>query len=238
MRIGPSPAWLTERLEAAGVRPINNIVDVTNYVMLEMGQPMHAFDLPRLGGGRLVIRRAAAGETLQTLDGVQRTLDQDMLVIADAERAAAVAGVMGGRDSEIHEGTTRMVLESAYFHPPSVRRTSKRLGLKTEASIRFERGGDVNAPPAGIARAAALFEQIGAGKAVGPVIDRYPVRREPARIALRAGRIGRLLGQEVPAASVPGLLEPLGFVLEPTSGRVDGHGADLSRRRRARSGPD
>jgi phenylalanyl-tRNA synthetase beta chain len=218
VRIGPSPAWLAERLEAAGVRPINNIVDVTNYVMLEMGQPMHAFDLPRLGGGRLVIRRAAAGETLQTLDGVQRALDQDMLVIADAERAAAVAGVMGGRNSEIHEGTTRMVLESAYFHPPSVRRTSKRLGLKTEASIRFERGGDVNAPPAGIARAAALFEQIGAGKAVGPVIDRYPVRREPARIALRAGRIGRLLGQEVPAASVPGLLEPLGFVLQPTSG--------------------
>jgi phenylalanyl-tRNA synthetase beta chain len=217
VHIGPSPAWLVERLEAAGVRPINNIVDVTNYVMLEMGQPMHAFDLQRLGGGRLVIRRAAAGETLQTLDGVQRTLDQDMLVIADAERAVAVAGVMGGRDSEIHEGTTRMVLESAYFHPSSVRRASKRLGLKTEASIRFERGGDVNAPPAGIARAAALFEQVGAGKAVGPLIDRYPVRREPARIALRAGRIGRLLGQEVPAAAVPGLLEPLGFVLEPSS---------------------
>jgi phenylalanyl-tRNA synthetase beta chain len=212
--IGPSPAWLAERLEAAGVRPINNIVDVTNYVMLEMGQPMHAFDLERVRGGKLVIRRAAAGETLQTLDGVQRTLDQDMLIIADAERAAAVAGVMGGRDSEIHDGTTRMVLESAYFHPPSVRRTSKRLGLKTEASIRFERGGDVNAPPAGIARAAALFAQIGAGRAAGPLIDRYPVRREPARIRLRAERIGRLLGQDVPPAAVPGLLQPLGFVLE------------------------
>ncbi len=164
-----------------------------------------------------MIRRAAAGETLQTLDGIQRTLDQDMLVIADAEGAAAVAGVMGGRNSEIHEATTRMVLESAYFDPLTVRRTSKRLGLKTEASIRFERGGDVNAPPAGIARAASLFEQIGAGQAVGPLIDRYPVRREPATIELRTARIGRLLGQEVPAAAVPGLLQPLGFTLEESS---------------------
>jgi phenylalanyl-tRNA synthetase beta chain len=218
VRIGPSPAWLAERLDAAGVRPINNIVDVTNYVMLEMGQPMHAFDLQRLRGGRLVIRRAAPGETLQTLDGVQRAFDEHMLVIADGDRAVAVAGVMGGRDSEIHEGTTRMVLESACFHPPSVRRTSRRLGLKTEASIRFERGGDVNAPPAGIARAAALFEQIGAGRAVGPVIDRYPLRVEPARIALRASRIGRLLGQDVPAEAVPRLLQPLGFVLEEAPG--------------------
>jgi phenylalanyl-tRNA synthetase beta chain len=218
VRIGPSPAWLAERLEAAGVRPINNIVDVTNYVMLEMGQPMHAFDLQRLRGGRLVIRRAEAGETLQTLDGVQRTLDPDMLVIADAERAVAVAGVMGGRDSEIHEGTRRMVLESAYFHPASVRRTSRRLGLKTEASIRFERGGDVNAPPAGIARAAALFEQIGAGGAAGPMIDRYPVRRDPARIALRVDRVARLLGRDVPAPAVPGLLQPLGFVLDEAPG--------------------
>jgi phenylalanyl-tRNA synthetase beta chain len=216
VRIAPSPAWLADRLEAAGVRPINNIVDVTNYVMLEMGQPMHAFDLARLRGGKLVIRRAAAGEALQTLDGVQRTLDAEMLVIADAERASAVAGVMGGRDSEIHGATTRMVLESAYFHPPSVRRTSKRMGLKTEASTRFERGGDVNAPPAGIARVAALFEQIGAGRAIGPLIDRYPVPHEPSTIELRTERITRLLGQPVPAASVPGLLQPLGFTLAQT----------------------
>jgi phenylalanyl-tRNA synthetase beta chain len=165
-----------------------------------------------------VIRRVAAAESLQTLEGVQRTLDQDMLVIADAERAVAVAGVMGGRDAEIHEGTTRMVLESAYFHPASVRRTSRRLGLKTEASVRFERGGDVDAPPAGIARAAALFDQIDAGQAVGPLVDRYPVRHEPAWIELRTDRIARLLGQDVPAAAVPGLLQPLGFVLEEASG--------------------
>ena len=220
VRIGPSPAWLTDRLEAAGVRPISNIVDVTNYVMLEMGQPMHAFDLDRLDGGRLVIRRAAAGETLRTLDGVERTLDADMLVIADESRAAAVAGVMGGRDTEIDQQTTvRMALESAYFHAPSVRRTSKRLGLKTEASIRFERGGDVEAPPRGIARAAALFEQIGAGRAIGPLVDRYPSPRQPAQVALRAERIARLLGTDVPESEIPRILGPLGFGVRGERGR-------------------
>jgi phenylalanyl-tRNA synthetase beta chain len=217
VRIGPSPAWLAERLEAAGIRPINNIVDVTNYVMLEMGQPMHAFDLARLEGGRLVIRRAAARESLTTLDGVERRLDADMLVIADAGRATAVGGVMGGSTSEIHAGTTKMVLESAYFQPASVRRTSKTLGLKTEASTRFERGGDVEGPPAGIARAAALFEQIGAARAIGPIVDRYPSPRSAVSLSLRAARITRLLGQAVPSEDVPGLLEPLGFTLTPTT---------------------
>ena len=233
VRIGQSPAWLARRLEAAAVRPITNIVDVTNYVMLEMGQPMHAFDLERLRGGRLVIRRAASGEKLRTLDGVERTLDAEMLVIADAERASAVAGVMGGRESEIHDGTTRMVLESAYFHPVSVRRTSKRLGLKTEASTRFERGGDVNAPPAGIARAAALFEQIGAGRAVGPLVDRYPVVHEPVTITVREERIARLLGRPVRWPVATGLLSALGFVLENVPGgcrvTVPSYRVDVSR---------
>jgi phenylalanyl-tRNA synthetase beta chain len=211
VRVGPSPAWLAERLEAAGVRPINNIVDVTNYVMLEMGQPLHAFDLTRLEQGRLVIRRANPGETLRTLDGVERTLGPDMLVIADGRRAAAVGGVMGGRDSEIDAATTRMALESAYFHPPSVRRTSKQLGLKTEASIRFERGGDIESPPLGIARAAALFEQIGAGLPVGPLIDRYPSRRRAVEVRLRSEQIERLLGVSVPARDIPRILTPLGF---------------------------
>ena len=211
VRVGPSPAWLAERLEAAGVRPINNIVDVTNYVMLEMGQPMHAFDLDRLDGRRLIVRRARPGETLRTLDGVERTLDEDMLVIADAARATAVGGVMGGRDSEIGPSTTHIALESACFQPASVRRTSKRLGLKTEASIRFERGGDVAAPPAGIARAAALFERIGAGRPAGALIDRYSSPRPAVGVALRADRIARLLGQRVPSADVPRILEPLGF---------------------------
>ena len=216
--IGSSPSWLARRLEAAGVRPINNIVDVTNYVMLEMGQPMHAFDLSRLSGSRLVIRRARAGETLRTLDGIERTLDDRMLVIADEDRARAIGGVMGGRDSEIHSATVRIALESAYFSPPSIRRTSKLLGLKTEASIRFERGGDIDAPPRGLLRAAALFAQIGAGAAAGPLVDRYPAPRQRLQVPLRLDRIGRLLGVRVPAPDVPRILAPLGFDIRERDG--------------------
>jgi phenylalanyl-tRNA synthetase beta chain len=211
VRIGPSPEWLRDRLDAAGVRPINNIVDVTNYVMLEMGQPMHAFDLDRLAGGAIVVRRARPGERMRTLDGVERTLDAEMLVIADAERSSALGGVMGGGDSEISDRTTRIALESAYFHPPSVRRTSKRLGLKTEASTRFERGADIEAPPVAIGRAAALFSQLGAGHTVGPLVDRYPAPRPARQVMLRASRIAVLLGQSVPEADIARILEPLGF---------------------------
>jgi phenylalanyl-tRNA synthetase beta chain len=223
INVGPSPRWLVDRLDAAGIRAISNIVDVTNYVMLELGQPMHAFDLERLAGRALVIRRARPGERITTLDGVERTLDPEMLMIADAERPSAVGGVMGGRDSEIGPKTRVMALESAYFHPPSIRRTSKRLGLKTEASIRFERGGDVEVPPLGIRRAAALFAQIGAGKPRGPIIDRYPSPRERAVVRLRASRITHLLGQEVPANDVVRILTALGFEVVP-----DARGSDLA----------
>ncbi len=212
--IGPSPSWLAERLEAAGVRPISNIVDVTNYVMLEMGQPTHAFDIERLEGKTLVIRRAREGERMTTLDGVERELDAGMLLIADAARGAAVAGVMGGRDSEIGPNTTRIVLESAWFEPASVRRTSKRIGLKTEASIRFERGADIDAAPAAIARAAALFERIGAGRPAGPLVDRYPSPRAQKRVTLRSARIARVLGMDVPQDDVARILVPLGFDVE------------------------
>jgi len=214
IKIGPSPAWLQHRLEAAGIRPISNVVDVTNYVMLEMGQPMHAFDFERIAERRLVIRRASNGERLRTLDNLDRQLDAEMLVIADGKRASAVGGVMGGGDSEISPTTTRIALESAYFQPASIRRTSKRLGLKTEASTRFERGADINATPVGIARAAALFHQIGAATPAGPLIDRYPSPRHPLQINLRAPRVARLLGREIPDADVPTLLEPLGFNVE------------------------
>jgi phenylalanyl-tRNA synthetase beta chain len=219
VRIGPSPQWLADRLTAAGVRPISNIVDVTNYVMLELGQPMHAYDLTTLAGRSLVIRRARPGERLKTLDGVERPLDPDMLVIADAKHASGVAGVMGGEGSEIGSQTRIIALESAYFHPPSIRRTSKRLGLKTEASIRFERGADVNAPPLSIARAAALFRQLNAGQPIDPLIDRYPAPKPPRLVHLRSSRIARLLGQAVPVADVPKILEPLGFevALDKTS---------------------
>jgi phenylalanyl-tRNA synthetase beta chain len=238
--IAPSPDWLQRRLEAAGVRPINNVVDVTNYVMLEIGQPMHAFDLERLAKRRIVVRRARAKEPMRTLDGIDRTLDADMLVIADAERALAIGGVMGGSNSEISPTTRTIALESAYFEPSSVRRTSKRLGLKTEASARFERGADIGAPPSGIARAAELFVLIGAGFPSGHLIDRYPARRQAREILLRSSRIARLLGHAVPPEDVPRYLEPLGFGLRAAQrpSRVDGDGALVPRGRHARRGFD
>ena len=218
VNIAPSPAWMQQRLEAAGVRPINNVVDVTNYVMVEIGQPMHAFDLERLAQKKIVVRRARPKESIRTLDGIDRTLDPEMLVIADAERAIAVGGVMGGADSEISSTTKTIALESAYFEATSVRRTSKRLGLKTEASARFERGSDVDLPPRGIARAAELFAQIGAGLPLAPLIDRYPAPRERRQILLRSSRIARLLGQVVPADDVSRYLKPLGFEVVSKNG--------------------
>ncbi|MEO6213700.1 MAG: phenylalanine--tRNA ligase subunit beta, partial [Vicinamibacterales bacterium] len=187
------------------------------YVMIEMGQPMHAFDLDRLAGGQLVVRRARPGETLRTLDGMNRTLEAGTLVIADAERAAAVGGVMGGQDSEIGAGTRRIVIESACFNPASIRRTSKTLGLKTEASTRFERGADVEAPRQALARAATLMEQIGAARA-GGATDNYPVPRTRVELRVRAERISRLLGVSVPASDVPRILVPLGFDVSPAAG--------------------
>ena len=210
--IAPSPAWLASRLQAAGVRPINNVVDVTNYVLLELGQPMHAFALDKLAGRALRIRRAKKGERIKTLDGTDRALDPDMLVIADGDKAQAVAGVMGGGFSEVSSGTKTIVLESACFQPKSIRLTSKRLGLKTEASARFERGTDIDAPVAGLERAIALLEEIGAGRARGGAIDRYPAPAEPRTLVFRRARIQRVLGQEVADADVERYLTGLGFV--------------------------
>jgi len=211
--IGHSPGWMQARLQAAGVRPISNIVDVTNYVLLEMGQPMHAFDFTKLAGAQIVVRTARAGESIRTLDGQTRELADDMLVIADAERPVAIAGVMGGADSEVAEGTTVIVFESAYFNPLSVRRTSRKLGLKTEASMRFERGLDPRLPVTAMERACALLETIGAGRARGTIVDRYPTRVEPRSLRLRRAKIAGLLGAEVPDADVKRILEGLGFIL-------------------------
>ncbi len=211
--IGPSPAWLAGRLQAAGVRPINNVVDITNYVLLECGQPMHAFDLAKLAGRTLRIRRATKGERIKTLDGVDRTLDADMLVIADTDKPQAIAGVMGGGPSEVSSTTKTIVLESACFQPKAVRLTSKRLGLKTEASARFERGTDINAPVAGIERACALLEEIGAGSVRGSLIDEYPRPVEPKKLTLRRVRIERVLGQAVDDGDVDRILSGLGFTL-------------------------
>jgi phenylalanyl-tRNA synthetase beta chain len=222
--VGPSPDWLASRLVAAGVRPINNIVDVTNYVMLEIGHPMHAFDAAKLAGGEIRVRRARASETLTTLDGESRTLDETMIVIADRDRAVAIAGVMGGASSEVSSTTTRVALESAWFLPSSVRATSRRLGLKTEASMRFERGTDLAAPPVAIARAIALLTEIGAGTIVGGVTDVCPKTPQPKRLMLRRARLASVLGDTVPDTDVVRILRGLAFTVSETS---DGWQADV-----------
>jgi phenylalanyl-tRNA synthetase beta chain len=215
--LGPSPAWLANRLQAAGVRPISTIVDVTNYVNLELGQPMHAFDLDKLAGPEIRVRRARAGESITTLDGVRRSLEPEMLVIADRDRPQAIAGVMGGADSEISSTTRTVAFESAFFKPVSVRRTSKRLGLKTEASFRFERGADLGAQVVAIERAAALLARLGAGRIVGPVVDCYPQPRSPRTVHLRRERLMRLFGTAVPDADVVRILNHLELRATATS---------------------
>jgi phenylalanyl-tRNA synthetase beta chain len=214
--VGPSPTWLQARLRACGIRPISNIVDLTNYVLLEMGQPMHAFDRTKLGGDQIRVRTARPGERLTTLDGQDRALSPDMLVIADAHAPVAVAGVMGGADSEVSGATKTIVFESAYFNPLSVRRTSRQLGLKTEASMRFERGIDPGLAKAALLRACVLLEQIGAGTAGAPIVA--GTSGADARIVpLRRDRIAGFLGLRVPDADVTRILESLGFGLNATA---------------------
>jgi phenylalanyl-tRNA synthetase beta chain len=211
VKVQPSPAWLSDRLIAAGVRPINNIVDVTNFVMLELGHPMHAFDAAKLAGPEIRVRRARAQEPLTTLDGESRTLDETMLVIADREKAIAVAGVMGGQPSEVSEATSRIALESAWFQPATVRATSRRLGLKTEASARFERGADWAAPVVAIRRALLLLQKLGAGSLVGGITDLHPRPGEQKRLTVRRQRIGALLGATIPDRDIVRILTHLGF---------------------------
>jgi phenylalanyl-tRNA synthetase beta chain len=220
VKVGPSPAWMQSRLAACGIRPISNIVDITNYVLLELGHPMHAFDLDTLAGRAIVVRRARPGEPIKTLDGKMRALAADMLVIADAERAQAIGGVMGGADSEVTAATRQIVFEAAWFKPSSVRVTSKTLGLRSEASMRFERGADLSAPARAMARACALLEQIGAGTPSGVITDVYPAPRVATPITLERRRIGGLLGMAVPDADVTRILDGLGFDATPLSGEA------------------
>ena len=213
--MGPSPAWLAQRLAKVGLRPISNVVDVTNYVLLERGQPLHAFDLNLLGGRGIVVRLAEDGERITTLDGMERTLTADDLLICDAERVPqAIAGVMGGGDSEVSGATTEVLLESAYFTPEGVLRTSKRLGLRTEASARFERGVDPNGVGIAADRAWELFMQVAAGAPAAGVLDAYPEPVEPGVIRLRTDRVNTVLGTDLDPDRVREYLEPLGLVVE------------------------
>lgn len=214
VKIAPSPKWMRDRLRASGVRPINNIVDITNYVMLEYGQPMHAFDYRYVKGGKIIVRRAKDGESLTTLDGNVRNLNSSMLVIADETRAVGLAGIMGGENSEIVEDTVDVVFESANFNGTSIRRTALALGMRTEASAKFEKGLDIlNTLPA-VNRACELVELLGAGEVVDGTIDILNFVPHPTQLALRPEKINALLGTDIAAEEMRRILTDLGFGVE------------------------
>jgi phenylalanyl-tRNA synthetase beta chain len=238
VHVKPSPAWLQKQLETVGQRPINNVADVTNYVLLELGHPLHAFDLARLEERKIIVRRARAGELLRTLDGVNRTLTADNLVIADGRRPVALAGVMGGEESEISPATRDVLLESAWFDPYSIRRTSKSHGMHTEASHRFERGADVEMAHLAIDRTAALIAELAGGEILQGVVDIYPRPYKGTELSLHSSEILRILGVDVPIEETERILRALGFEMvgdgksewrvTPPSFRVDvGREVDL-----------
>lgn len=211
VKVGPSPEWLVRRLEAVGSRSINNVVDASNYVLHELGQPTHAFDLAKLEGASVVVRRAAEGEKITTLDGVERTLRDDMIVIADAKRPQAVAGVMGGHDSEVTESTTDVFLEVANFNPRRVRNARRTLGLSSDASYRFERGVDIAIAPRALERVASLIVLLAGGRVEAPAVDLAYVPATPERISLRTSRVARLLGETLATDEIEGYLRSVGF---------------------------
>lgn len=232
--IGPSPAWLQDRVRSVGMRPINNIVDITNFVMMELGQPLHAFDFDRLADHRIVVRRARKGEIFISLDHKERVLDSEMLMICDGEKAVGIGGVMGGLNSEVVPSTHRVLLESACFNPVSIRRTAKRLGLNSEASHRFERGVDPQGTVAALNRAAKLMAELGGGRLVAGHIDVHPGAAERPCIQLDVERSNRLLGTALTADEIGRLLESIEIGVEvgaqgaiinarPPSFRVDIH---------------
>ena len=214
VKIAPSPLWLRMRLRASGVRPINNIVDITNYVMLEYGQPMHAFDYSCLNGSAIEVRRARDGESFKSLDDIDHTLDSSMLVIADSDRAVALAGVMGGANSEIKEDTTTVVFESACFLGTSVRVTAKKNGMRTESSARFEKGLDPENCLGGLERACELVELLGAGEVVNEIIDVYPGKIEPTTLELDVDVINKFLGINVSEGEMKRILTALEFTVD------------------------
>ena len=233
--IGPSPPWLQEALTAVGLRPINNVVDVTNFVLMEWGQPLHAFDHDDLAEGRIVVRRARRGEAIVTIDGEERALEPSMLVIADAERPVAVAGVMGGHETEVSEATKTVLLESAYFDPVTVRRCAKRLKLHTESSHRFERGVDPEAVMTASGRAAALIAELAGGTLAQGVIDAYPRPIERPTATIRVSRTNAVLGTRLSGEEIVGYCRRLGLeIIEPEDDellafRIPSHRGDLER---------
>jgi phenylalanyl-tRNA synthetase beta chain len=216
VRIGPSPLWMRQRLEAVGLRPINNIVDVTNFVMMELGQPLHAFDYRFLEEGRIVVRRSREGERFVSLDGKERLLSADTLLICDGVKPVAIGGIMGGLNSEVKPDTETILLESAYFSPSTIRRSSRELAMGTDAAFRFERGIDPEGVVRALDRAARLIAEVSGGSVCRGVVDCYPRRVETAkRIPLRVRRVSDLLGTVVPAEEIVGILKSLGMEVDP-----------------------
>jgi len=215
--IAPSPVWLANRLQAVGVRSINNVVDITNLIMIELGHPLHAFDSRQVAGGQIVVRKAAEGELFITLDGQERVLKADDLVICDQQRAVALAGIMGGQNSEIKDDTRDILLESAFFDPPTIRRTSKRLGLHTESSHRFERGADIGMVPMALDRAARLMAELAGGTIAAGLVDNHPAPRQPISILFRPQRCNEMIGIQLTAERMAELFRNLAFGVEHTS---------------------
>src|SRR5438445_5546498 len=211
VRVAPSPDWLRQLLEALGQASINNVVDATNYVMFELGHPTHAFDFNTLVERRILVRRAQAGEKMRTLDGLERVLEPEMCVIADGARAVAIGGVMGGAETEISFSSKNVLLEAAWFNPISIRRTSKTLGLRTEASTRFERGADPEMAELASRRCAELILQLAGGELLGGAVDVYPGKRAPKKMSITRAEILRVMGADVPDKEIESILGALGF---------------------------
>ena len=209
IRIAPSPKWMQRRLAAAGIRPINNIVDITNYIMEEYGQPMHAYDYDQLAGHEIIVRRAAKDEKFVTLDDQERTLDENVLVICDGEKSVGIAGIMGGENSMITDDVKTMLFEAACFDGTNIRLSSKRIGLRTDASAKFEKGLDPNNAEEAINRACQLIEELGAGEVVGGIVDVYPTVKEPVRIPFEPERINALLGTDISAEEMLGYFKKI-----------------------------
>ena len=220
IHIAPSPEWMQRRLAANGIRPINNLVDITNYVMEEYGQPMHAYDYDRIAGHEIIVRRAYPGEKFTTLDGQERTLDENVLTICDGERAVGIAGIMGGENSMITDDVKTMLFEAACFDGTNVRLSAKRIGLQTDASRKFDKGLDPNNASAAIDRACQLIEELGAGTVVGGMVDVYPVKREEVRVPFEPERINALLGTDIDRETMLSYFKPLELEYDEKTGEI------------------
>lgn len=220
VKVGPSPYWMQRKLIEAGMRPISNIVDITNYVMLELGQPLHAFDLDDIKYNKMTVKMASEGEKFTTLDGVERTLTSDMLVIGNQDKTLDLAGIMGGENSEIKDTTTSIFIEGASFAKENIRATSKKLGLRTEASSRFEKGIDINLTEVAVNRACQLIEKLGCGRVLNGMLDHYPQKEEVQKVTVNPVRINKLLGVNVPMDQFINILESLEFKCNLVSSEV------------------